>query len=91
MVPHKSAEVNMANNAEAYQKGQHPGYEGTAWEGLKQTIDVIAAKRIKVVINGGALNPKGLANKVDELVSCPLQNYHEYILTFNRYTTRATI
>ena len=68
---YKFIEVNMANNAEAYQKGQHPGYEETAWEGIKLTIDVIAAKRIKVVVNGGALNPKGLAIKVDELVSRP--------------------
>lgn len=63
-----SKEVNMANNAQAYQRGEHPGYEETAWEGIKQTIDVIAEKKIKVVINGGALNPKGLALKIDELV-----------------------
>jgi hypothetical protein len=61
-------EVNMANNVQAFQRGEHPGYEETAWEGIKQTIDVIADKGIKVVINGGALNPKGLAFKVDELV-----------------------
>lgn len=59
----------MANNAQAYQKGEHPGYEETAWEGIKQTIEVISTKRIKVIINGGALNPKGLALKVKELVS----------------------
>lgn len=58
----------MANNAQAFQRGDHPGYEETAWEGIKQTIDVIAEKKIKVVVNGGALNPKGLALKVDELV-----------------------
>ncbi|OGE48669.1 hypothetical protein PENARI_c026G04453 [Penicillium arizonense] len=61
------AEVNMANNVQAFQRGEHAGYEETAWEGIKQTIDVIADKGIKVVINGGALNPKGLAFKVDEL------------------------
>lgn len=61
-------EVNMANNAQAFQRGEHAGYEETAWEGIKQTIDVIANKGIKVVINGGALNPKGLALKVDGLV-----------------------
>jgi hypothetical protein len=58
----------MANNAQAYQKGEHPGYEETAWEGIKQTIEVISAKKIKVIINGGALNPRGLAFKVEELV-----------------------
>jgi hypothetical protein len=68
---HTSVEVNMANNAHAYQKGEHPGYEETAWEGIKQTIDVISAKKIKVIINGGALNPRGLAVKVEELVGIP--------------------
>lgn len=58
----------MANNAEAFQRGDHSGYEETAWEGIRQSIHVIADKGIKVVINGGALNPQGLALKVDELV-----------------------
>ena len=62
----------MANNAQAFQRGEHPGYEETAWEGIEQTIDVIAEKGIKIVINGGALNPKGLALKVDELVGIHL-------------------
>ncbi|KAF5544600.1 DUF1446 domain-containing protein [Fusarium mexicanum] len=63
------AEVNMANNAEAYSKGQHPGYEATALKGLELSIDTIAEKRIKVAINGGALNPEGLAVKVAALVA----------------------
>ncbi|ETS85088.1 hypothetical protein PFICI_03113 [Pestalotiopsis fici W106-1] len=62
------AEVNIANNAEAYAQGKHTGYEETAWDGLQQTIDVIAKKRIKVAINGGALNPQGLATRVAKLV-----------------------
>ncbi|KAG9853703.1 DUF1446-domain-containing protein, partial [Aureobasidium melanogenum] len=61
------AEVNIANNAEAFARGEHPGYEETAWIGFQQSIDVINQKRIKVAINGGALNPKGLAEKVAEL------------------------
>ncbi|KAG4287228.1 hypothetical protein FPRO06_04880 [Fusarium proliferatum] len=63
------AEVNMANNAEAYAKGQHPGYEATALKGLELSIDAISKKRIKVAINGGALNPEGLAVKVAALVA----------------------
>ncbi|KAL3474389.1 hypothetical protein BJX99DRAFT_260494 [Aspergillus californicus] len=63
------AEVNLANNAAAWRAGHHPGYEETAWEGLQQTIDVITEKRIKVIINGGALDPKALAIKVQELVN----------------------
>lgn len=67
----KDQEVNMANNTEAYTQGKHPGYEETAWEGLQQTIDVIAEKRIKVAINGGALNPEGLGLRVAGLVGNP--------------------
>lgn len=65
MVP----EVNLANNAQAWRNGKHPGYEPTAWEGIEQTIDVIAQKGIRVIINGGALDPKALAVKVKALVS----------------------
>jgi len=60
----------MANNAEAYLAGNHTGFERTAWEGLKQSIDVIAEKGIRVAINGGALNPQGLAEMTSALVSC---------------------
>ncbi|KAL6242075.1 hypothetical protein RBB50_010987 [Rhinocladiella similis] len=59
----------MANNAEAFAHGKHQGYEETAWTGLQQTIHVIAEKRIKVAINGGALNPDGLAIKVANLIA----------------------
>ncbi|KAK7419182.1 hypothetical protein QQX98_003522 [Neonectria punicea] len=62
------AEVNIAKNAEAFALGHHPGYEATSWEGLEMSIDLINAKRIKVALNGGALNPKGLAQKVSALV-----------------------
>ncbi|KAF7534412.1 hypothetical protein G7Z17_g13366 [Cylindrodendrum hubeiense] len=62
------AEVNIAKNAENFARGHHPGYEASAWEGLEMTIDVINEKRIKVALNGGALNPKGLALKVAELI-----------------------
>jgi ribonucleotide monophosphatase NagD (HAD superfamily) len=47
----------------------------TAWDGIEQAIDLLQEKRIKVVINGGAHNPKGLAEKVQELVSDSL--FHE--------------
>jgi hypothetical protein len=60
--------MNLAENAEAYKAGQHPGYVNSAWTGLQQSIDVIAAKKIKVVINGGSINPAGLAQRVAELV-----------------------
>ncbi|KAL5421070.1 hypothetical protein PMIN04_005916 [Paraphaeosphaeria minitans] len=63
------AEVNIAENAQAHAAGQHPGWEQTCWDGIEQTAELLAEKRIKVVVNGGAHNPKGLAEKVQELVS----------------------
>ena len=33
------------------------------------SVDIINEKRIKLVVNGGCLNPKGLAEKTHELVS----------------------
>jgi len=62
------AEVNIAENAQAHAAGKHPGWEQTCWEGIKQTIDILATKHIKVIVNGGAHNPKGLAEKVQKLV-----------------------
>lgn len=61
--------MNLAENAEAYKAGKHPGWVDTAWAGLQQSIEVIAERNIKVVINGGSLNPSGLAQKVALFVS----------------------
>ncbi|KAK6855697.1 hypothetical protein PG995_007848 [Apiospora arundinis] len=57
------AEANLAQYADAYAAGQHPGWVASAWDGLQKSLKVVAERRIKVVINGGALNPKGLAVK----------------------------
>ncbi|KAB8236452.1 acyclic terpene utilization AtuA family protein [Aspergillus alliaceus] len=62
------AEVNLAKNAQARRARKHPGYEETAWQRLQRTIDVIAEKGIRIVINGGALDPKALAIEVAALV-----------------------
>ncbi|SMR43947.1 unnamed protein product [Zymoseptoria tritici ST99CH_3D1] len=62
------AEVNLANDAEAFVKGEHPGWCQTAWDGIELSAEIVAKKRIKVVINGGSLNPKGMAIKVHEFV-----------------------
>jgi len=69
------AEVNIAQNAQAHAAGKHPGWEQTAWDGIEQTIDLLNKKRIKVVVNGGAHNPQGLAEKVQELVHEPLMPF----------------
>ncbi|MCJ1395916.1 hypothetical protein MMC18_008802 [Xylographa bjoerkii] len=63
------AEMNLAQNAEAMRTGSHPGYEPTALEGLTLSLDVIYEKRIKVIINGGALNPKALAGKTLQMAT----------------------
>ena len=60
--------MNLAENASAFKAGQHPGYVESAWAGLEESLESIAEKGIKVVINGGSLNPSGLAEKVSALV-----------------------
>jgi hypothetical protein len=40
----------------------------SAYEGIAKSIDLISEKKIKVIVNGGGLDPKGLAVKVDKLV-----------------------
>ncbi|MCJ1376996.1 hypothetical protein MMC17_000086 [Xylographa soralifera] len=63
------AEMNLAQNAEAMRGGSHPGYEPTALEGLTLSLDVIYEKRIKVIINGGALNPRALAERTLQMAT----------------------
>ncbi|OJD32249.1 uncharacterized protein BKCO1_400001, partial [Diplodia corticola] len=63
------AEFNLGDIAEAMAAGAHPGYAETAWDGIEQTVDLLAARNIKLVINGGAQNPRGLAVKTQELIS----------------------
>lgn len=63
------AEMNLAENAQKMAVGQHDGWEPTAWDGLEATIDLVQEKGFKIVINGGALNPRGLAQKTQKLVN----------------------
>ena len=62
------AEVSLAENAEAMRAGRHEGTFPTCWDGIELSIDVLYEKDIKVVVNGGGLNPGGLARKVQALV-----------------------
>jgi hypothetical protein len=62
------AELNLAWNSRAYSAGQHPGYERTAKDGLLQTLSELDRRRVKVIINGGGLNPRGLAEEIDAAV-----------------------
>ncbi|GAP85154.2 putative DUF1446-domain-containing protein [Rosellinia necatrix] len=63
------AEANLAQHAEAYARGEHPGYVPSAYEGLRLSLKAIDEKRIKVIINGGGLNPKGLAEVTHKMAS----------------------
>ncbi|OAL37369.1 hypothetical protein AYO20_03218 [Fonsecaea nubica] len=63
------AEVNLADKAELFVAGQADGCEPTAYNGIAETLDVLEEKRIKVIVNGGSLNPAGLAAKVQRLVT----------------------
>ncbi|KAM5341975.1 hypothetical protein ACJ41O_015006 [Fusarium nematophilum] len=61
--------MNMAEHAEAYRQGRHPGYEPFALQGLQESLKLIAQKGVKVIINGGSLNPAGLASECRNLAS----------------------
>lgn len=62
------SEINMAENADALSEGKNNGFKSTVWAGLQESIELIAGRGIKVVINEGALYPKGLAEKTYALV-----------------------
>ncbi|KAI0427181.1 DUF1446 domain-containing protein [Xylaria sp. FL1042] len=62
------AEVNMGTNAEDMKDNDHPGWIPTAWDGLQQTIHLADEKGIKIIINGGGQNPRGLAEKTHALI-----------------------
>ncbi|KAA8910927.1 hypothetical protein FN846DRAFT_937536 [Sphaerosporella brunnea] len=62
------AELNLALNARSYAAGTHPGYEPTARDGLLETLPILNEKGIKVILNGGALNPRGLAEEIHQAI-----------------------
>lgn len=61
------AEMNLANGAEAFRRGDNDGWIPTAWDGIQKSIELLDEKRIKLIINGGCLNPRGLAEKTHQL------------------------
>ena len=69
------AEFNLAINAIAAKHGTHPGWEQTFMDGTKETLELIASKNLKLVTNGGALNPKGAAQEIQKWV-----DQHKYNL-----------
>ncbi|CAK7230055.1 hypothetical protein SCUCBS95973_007444 [Sporothrix curviconia] len=61
------AENNLAQEQAAIAAGTGKGFKKNAWEALQLSMDVIAEKRIKVIIDGGGLNPRALAEHCQEL------------------------
>ncbi|KAM6477103.1 hypothetical protein HDV62DRAFT_238717 [Trichoderma sp. SZMC 28011] len=63
------AENNLAQEAESMAAGTGEGFKANAWDALQQSIDVIAQKGIRVVINGGGLGAKALAVRCQQLAT----------------------
>jgi hypothetical protein len=61
------AENNIAQEAAAMDAGKSEGFKPNSWQALQLSMDVIARKKIKVIINGGALGPHNLARRCQEL------------------------
>lgn len=59
----------MAGSAIQRAQSNGPGWIQTAFDGIQLSLDLINEKRIKVVVNGGAMNPKGLAERIHEMVN----------------------
>jgi hypothetical protein len=62
------AENNIAQEVTAMEAGKGEGFKKNSWEALQLSMDVIAEKRIKVVINGGGLGPQKMAKRCQELI-----------------------
>nr|UWK20151.1 duf1446 domain containing protein [Trichoderma cf. fertile] len=62
------AEASMAGSAIQRAQSKGPGWIQSAFDGIQLSLDLINEKRIKVVVNGGAMNPKGLAEKIHEMI-----------------------
>ncbi|KAF4592253.1 DUF1446 domain-containing protein [Ophiocordyceps camponoti-floridani] len=62
------AEGTVGNDALRRADQAHPGWVASALAGIEMSLEVINEKRIKIVVNGGSLNPKGLAEKIDGMV-----------------------
>lgn len=60
--------MNLADHAVELKNSTGPGWVPTALDGIQQTLEIANEKRIKIVVNGGAVNPKGFAEKTYDLV-----------------------
>jgi hypothetical protein len=61
-------EANMGDTVEAAASTGRPGWIATAIQGLAMSLEIIHQKAIRVIVNGGCIDPKGLALKADQMV-----------------------
>lgn len=62
------AENNLAQEAEAMAQDPELGFKKNTWDALQRSMDDIARTGIKVIVNGGGLNPASLARRCQELI-----------------------
>nr|UWK21970.1 DUF1446 domain-containing protein [Trichoderma protrudens] len=62
------AEATMASSAMQRAQSTGSGWIQSALDGIQMSLDLINEKRIKIVVNGGAMNPKGLAEKIHGMI-----------------------
>ncbi len=63
------AELTMAILfSQKMQRGEKAGYVGTFMKQLKEIANTCAEKNIKIVSNAGGLNPKSMAEDVEEML-----------------------
>ncbi len=66
----------MAKEADSLRQGSGAGgWVATALDGIQMTLPLINEKRIKVIVNGGGLNPEGLATRVHDLVRISIVHF----------------
>ncbi|UNI25025.1 hypothetical protein JDV02_010733 [Purpureocillium takamizusanense] len=63
------AEATLASGALRMHDAAEPGWVASALAGIEMSLDLVAEKRIKVVVNGGSLDPSGLADRVHDMIA----------------------
>lgn len=74
----------MADNAEAVAASERPGWIQSALDGITMSLDLINQKRIKIIVNGGCLDPRGMAKNVDQMVPSQRRLYEHLLTAFRQ-------
>lgn len=62
------AENNIAQEAAMMDAGTGQGYKKNCMEALEMSMDVIAEKGIKAIVDGGGLGPQNMAKRCQEFI-----------------------